>query len=190
MNFLRAILVSALFTFAAGLPAAVTVNINSGNPKWPFPQFQDYGNGRATLASHNAPGVTHAEMEQRIRDAWAIMSNRMNYTGVTLNGRQYIKYTSSPDCTEGDGYSLIAAAYMGDKDVFDGLWLQVHDNRMNLVTSYGACPTILGAGGKAYGKLPSVPTTFIIDKKGNISETLEGSQPKAEFLKAIKRAMK
>ena len=49
--------------------AAITVNINSGNPRYPYPQFLDYGAGRLSLASHNPVGVPHAEMEQRGRDA-------------------------------------------------------------------------------------------------------------------------
>jgi len=131
----------------------VTVKINSGNPRYPFPQFLDYGIGRASLASHNPVGVTHAEMEQRIRDAWQIMSNLFVYSGESLGGIQYIHYQSSPDCTEGDGYALIAAAYMGDKQTFDGLWLWMHDHRMNKVRSYIACPTMIN-GGYFYGQLP------------------------------------
>ena len=100
--------------------SAVPVDINSGNPKFPFPQFQSYGPGRDNLANVNAPGVTHAEMEQRTRDAFQIMMNKASYTGTTFNGVQLISYASSPDCTEGTGYALLAAASMVDKDTFDG----------------------------------------------------------------------
>ncbi len=40
-----------------------------------------------------------------------------------------------------------------------------------------------------YGGLKGVPTTFIIDKKGNIVERIVGARSKADFLKSIKRAM-
>lgn len=40
----------------------------------------------------------------------------------------------------------------------------------------------------AYGGIPSVPTTFIIDKKGNVNEKLVGMKSKGEFLSAIARA--
>jgi uncharacterized repeat protein (TIGR01451 family) len=131
----------------------VTVDINSGNPKFPFPQFLDYGAGRATLASVNSPGVPHAEMEQRMKDAYQIMMNRAVYSGQTLNGVQYIHFISVPDVTEGDGYALLAAAYMADKKTFDGLWLWIHDNRMNKVRSYINCPTMITPGYK-YNQLP------------------------------------
>ena len=117
----------------------ITVNINSGNPAFPFPQFLAYDNPTQkldNLATHNPPGLCHAEMEQSIRDAYQIMMNRASKTGVQLNGIYYILYKSSPDCSEGDGYAMLAAAAMADKTTFDGLWLWVHDNAMNKVTSY------------------------------------------------------
>ena len=58
------------------LNAQITVDINSGNPNFPFPQFLPYTDGPThnlgNLGTKNAPGVTHAEMEQTIRDAWQI----------------------------------------------------------------------------------------------------------------------
>lgn len=111
--------------------AQVTVNINSGNPKFPFPQFLAYSS-LGNLGTNNAPGVTHAEMEQRTRDAWQIFSNMFVYTGVTVSGVKYIKgNVGCPyDCSEGDGYAMLGAAYMADKTTFDGLWMRTHDLRM------------------------------------------------------------
>ena len=43
------------------------------------------------LATQNAPGVTHAEMEQTIREAWQIMANRFVYTGEVYKGVKYIQ---------------------------------------------------------------------------------------------------
>lgn len=43
---------------------------------------------------------------------------------------------------------------------------------------------------RAYGGINAVPTTFVIDKKGRIVETLVGMRSKAEFLEAITRASK
>lgn len=42
----------------------------------------------------------------------------------------------------------------------------------------------------AYGKIPSVPTTFIIDKNGKIIEKIVGSRDKATFMAAINRVLK
>ena len=127
-------LISALL-FALVLQAQneVTVHINSGNPRFPFPQFLAYEYGTShhleNLGTVNPEGVVHAEMEQDIRDAYQIFANEWTYTGDQLNGVKYIRGNlGCPyDCREGDGYSLLAAAIMGDKTSFDGLWMCVHD---------------------------------------------------------------
>lgn len=41
-----------------------------------------------------------------------------------------------------------------------------------------------------YGGVSGIPTTFIIDKKGNIVEKIVGAKSKSEFLISIKKAMK
>ncbi len=139
------------FNLNAQAPGAPVVNINSGDPNYPFPQFLEYGNGHS-LAKYNAEGIPHAEMEQTIRDAWQIMMNRSRYTGYTytdpITGKS-VKYmnfnnNSVPDnygtfVSEGDGYVLLAAAYMGDKTSFDALWMWVHDNRLSKVKKYKDC---------------------------------------------------
>jgi hypothetical protein len=114
----------------------VTVNINSGNPVYPFPQFLPYQNSLGkleNLATHSGVGVTHAEMEQTIRDAYQIMMNRCIKPGGGVGGKDYIQFRSSPQCSEGDGYGLLGAASMADKETFDGLWLYIHDYTMNKV---------------------------------------------------------
>lgn len=129
----------ALPLLLSGPVLAVTVNINSGDPAFPFPQFLHYSNPSATLGNIGtkwAPGISHAEMEQTIRDAYQIMMNRADHPGGGVGGVNYVHFGSTPDCSEGDGYAMIAAAAMADKTTFDGLWLWVHDNRMNKVTSY------------------------------------------------------
>ncbi len=117
----------------------IPIQINSGNPVFPFPQFNAYQNPTErleNLATHNATGVTHAEMEQTIRDAYRIMMNRLKKMGTKLGGIEYLQYVSDCGCSEGDGYGLLAAASMADKPTFDGLWLWIHDNPMNKVTRY------------------------------------------------------
>jgi len=122
--------------------AAVPVQINSGDPAFPFPQFLPYehpnGDVLYNLGTHNPAGVVHAEMEKSIRDAYQIMMNRAFYPtpNITLNGIKYIKFNSDCDCSEGTGYALLAAAMMADKTTFDGLWLYAHDFFMNRVVRY------------------------------------------------------
>jgi len=133
---------NSLFGQLAGAPV---VAINSGNPKFPFPQFLAYTNGGThsigNLGTTNAPGVVHAEMEKNIREAWQIFANQFTYTGTVVNGVKYIVgNTGCPyDCSEGDGYALLAAAYMGDKTTFDGLWMRTHDVRMVRYPRYSDC---------------------------------------------------
>ena len=139
-----------LFLLPVTFFAQVTVDINSGNPTFPFPQFLAYesdSHSLGNLATQNAPGVTHAEMEQTIRDAWQIMANRFVYQGIsegvetTYQGVKYIKGNlGCPyDCSEGDGYALLAAAEMADKTTFDGLWFRAHDYRMINQPRYSDC---------------------------------------------------
>jgi len=128
-------------TAAAGALAAVPVQINSGDPAFPFPQFLPYehanGDVLYNLGTNNPAGVTHAEMEKSIRDAYQIMMNRASYyQNIALNGVKYIKFASNPDCSEGTGYAMLAAAMMADKTTFDGLWLFTHDFAMNKVVRY------------------------------------------------------
>jgi len=139
----------------SSLFAQVTVSINSGDPVYPFPQFLPYENQSGTLnnlATHPGEGVTHAEMEQIIRDAYQIMMNRAVKPGGGVEGIDNIYFQSNPSCSEGDGYALLAAAAMADKETFDGLWLWIHDNRMNNVKKYADCQE--ASPGYAYSRLP------------------------------------
>ncbi|WP_010180048.1 glycosyl hydrolase family 8 [Aquimarina agarilytica] len=122
----------------------VFVDINSGNPAFPFPQFLAYESANhklGNLATNNAPGITHAEMEQATKDAWQIMANRFKYTGESHAGVKYIigNLGCPHDCTEGDGYAMLGAAEMADKTTFDGLWFRVHDLKMIKQPRYKDC---------------------------------------------------
>jgi len=123
----------------------IPVHINSGNPTFPFPQFLDYKEG-TTLAKHNAEGVTHADMEKTMREAYEIMTHRCRYEGGTHCGVPYITFNSDnvegnygTFCTEGDGYILLAAAMFADQNTFNGLWMWMHDNRLSNVVKYKDC---------------------------------------------------
>ena len=80
----------------------VTVNINSGDPAFPFPQFLEYQEGK-TFALFNADGVTHADMEKTMREGYQIMANRFYYTGDAVDGIPYIRGNDGCpyDCAEG-----------------------------------------------------------------------------------------
>lgn len=124
----------------------IKTNINTGDPAFPFPQFLEYDNGK-TLAKYNSEGVTHADMEKSMREAYQIMMHRCLYVpGKSLNGTKYIIYNhknvpenNNTFVSEGDGYALLAAAYFADKPTFDGLWLWIHDNRLSRVKKYFDC---------------------------------------------------
>lgn len=120
----------------------VTPNINSGDPAFPFPQFLDYKDSEQTLASQNSPGVPHAEMEQRMREAWRLVCNNTSpFENVTVAGVRYIYPNPNAvndhcTCAEGDGYYLLAAALMGDKEYFDGYYMWNHDRSFNGVKRF------------------------------------------------------
>lgn len=142
---------SVLFSMGLSLNAnAVKVHINSGNPAYPFPQFLKYACG-GNLGTNLPEGLTHAEMEQQIREAYQLHANAFEYTGDEWAGIKYIKGNDGCpyDCTEGDGYALLAAAYMADKPTFDGLWMRTHDLRRYRTKKYIDCEPIeetYGAG--------------------------------------------
>ncbi|NLK82299.1 MAG: hypothetical protein GX277_08975, partial [Bacteroidales bacterium] len=142
-SFLLVLLITNIIGFAQ-----VTVSINSGNPNFPFPQFLEYAYGAShslgNIGTRNAEGVVHAEMEQDIRDAYQIYANEFAYTGESWAGIKYIEtpYKAAYDCTEGDGYALLAAAYMADKTTFDGYWMCTHDKRRNKTKRYKDCVAI------------------------------------------------
>ena len=62
------IVAAALCASLITATAAVPVHINSGNPRYPFPQFLEYAAG-GNLGTKNAEGVVHAEMEQDIQSS-------------------------------------------------------------------------------------------------------------------------
>ena len=126
----------------------VPININSGNPAFPYPQFLEYKEGK-TLAKYNAEGVTHADMEKTGREAYEIMSHRCRYDGGTHCGVPYITYNNfvkfgdqdlpqggAEFCSEGDGYILLASAVFADQATFNGLYMWIHDNRFSGVKRF------------------------------------------------------
>lgn len=120
--------------------AAVPVHINSGNPAYPFPQFLEYACG-GNLGTKMPEGLSHVEMEQLIRTAYQQHANEFEYTGDEHEGIKYIwtPYKAAYDCSEGDGYALLAAAYMADKVTFDGYWMCTHDKRRVRTKRYMDC---------------------------------------------------
>jgi gliding motility-associated-like protein/uncharacterized repeat protein (TIGR01451 family) len=173
MKYLYAILILPQLLFSQ-----VPVSINSGNPAFPFPQFAAYeyagGHKLDNLANKNPDGLPHAEMEKRIREAWLIMSNAFVYDAETYAGVKYIKSNiGCPyDCTEGAGYAMIAAAYMGDKTMFDGIWFREHDIRMVKKPRYrdGVVPRLgYSYGDNSLAEPPRNPTDP--DDKGGDSAT-------------------
>ena len=133
----------------------VKVEINSGDPAFPYPQFLEYKGGKS-LAKYNAEGVTHADMEKAGREAYEIMTHRCRYFGGTHCGVKYIVFNPISDggttetsltypdvpgaygtfCSEGDGYMLLAAALFADQKTYNGLYMWIHDNRFSGVKRF------------------------------------------------------
>lgn len=121
----------------------IKININSGDPAFPYPQFKEYKVGK-TLAKYNAEGVTHADMEKTGREAYEIMSHRCRYSKTSQGGVRYISFndpsvpssTHAPHCSEGDGYMLLMSAIFADQSTFNGLWMWIHDYKIPKVERY------------------------------------------------------
>lgn len=139
-NLKKTTFVAALCVSSAMRMYAVPVHINSGNPAYPFPQFLEYACG-GNLGTENPEGLVHAEMERYIRTAYQQHANEFEYTGEEHQGIKYIwtPYKAAYDCSEGDGYALLAAAYMADKVTFDGYWMATHDKRRVKTKRYKDC---------------------------------------------------
>ena len=121
----------------------IDININTGNPTFPYPQFLEYKGGGKSLAKYNAEGVTHADMEKAGREAYEIMMHRCRYMGGTHCGVPYITFNHDDVpgnygtfVSEGDGYAMLAAAIFADQKTFNGLYMWVHDNRMSGVKRF------------------------------------------------------
>jgi thiol-disulfide isomerase/thioredoxin len=56
--------------------------------------------------------------------------------------------------------------------------------------NFVAEPSVTNDIKNAYGKVPAVPTTFIIDKNGKIIEKIVGGRDKATFMTSINRILK
>ena len=121
----------------------IKIDINSGDPAFPYPQFKEYKVGK-TLAKYNAEGVTHADMEKTGREAYEIMSHRCRYSKTSQGGVRYISFndksvpasTHAPHCSEGDGYMLLMSAIFADQPTFNGLWMWIHDYKIPKVERY------------------------------------------------------
>ncbi len=120
----------------------IDININSGNPAYPFPQFLEYKGGGKSLAKYNAEGVTHADMEKTLREAYEIMMHRCRYEGKYC-GVDYISFNRDDVAgnygtfvSEGDGYALLAAAIFADQKTFNGLYMWIHDIRFSGVKRF------------------------------------------------------
>lgn len=55
--------------------------------------------------------------------------------------------------------------------------------------NFVAEPSVTNDIKNAYGKVPAVPTTFIIDKSGKIVEKIVGARDKATFMTAINKVL-
>ncbi len=142
------------FSYSFAVPPVVNINSNyplGTGPSIPFPQFLNYTPSTLTftvysladpahtqtgLALHQPDGVSLAEMEQWLRDAWQIHANEFNTNGTVtyqlVGGGNatitLIQDSSTPYCSEGHGYALLGAALMADKQTFDGLWFYLNEN--------------------------------------------------------------
>jgi hypothetical protein len=149
-------------SLTGSLPAAAPTfpvsraNINNGtvmpvSPRWPFPQFLEYAHGKS-LANTPPDGMNHAEMETQTIRAYLEMTKRFSVAGGWKPAAmpRRLLYNSTCNCTEGDGYALLAAALMADKDTFDGFWIHLHA-WIPMAVSYEVAAVTIQSPGYASG---------------------------------------
>ncbi len=134
--------------------------------------------------------------------SWTENGKKMSFSELTKGKVVFVNFwgTWCPPCRKeipaivsidkesGDDLVIIGIALEKTRSVADGI---------SKVTSFAKSQGInyrnfIGSGEiiQAYGGIPAVPTTFIIDKKGKIAEKIVGGRSKAQFLQSINRAKK
>jgi thiol-disulfide isomerase/thioredoxin len=91
----------------------------------------------------------------------------------------------------------LSKEYAGKNVVVVGVALDQGDNALTQVQSFVdkySIPFVTVYDGQqkiaeAYGRIPSIPTTFIIDKTGKIIQKIVGMQSKVQFETALKRVL-
>lgn len=91
----------------------------------------------------------------------------------------------------------LSKEYAGKNVVVIGIALDESDNALTLIQTFVdkySIPfvTLYDEQKKiaeSYGRIPSIPTTFIIDKNGKIVQKIVGMQSKIQFEAAIKRVL-
>lgn len=100
--------------------------------------------------------------------------------------------TWCPPCRE-EIPDFIEMVNTTDKERFAIIGVSVDKGDINIVKKFATehrinYPVLIddGSTSNAYGPISSIPTTFIIDKKGNIVEKIIGSRSKGQFENKIK----
>ncbi|MBI2793454.1 MAG: TlpA family protein disulfide reductase [Ignavibacteria bacterium] len=91
----------------------------------------------------------------------------------------------------------LSKEYSGKNVVVVGVALDQADNALTQIQNFVdkfSIPFVTVFDGQqkvaeAYGRIPSIPTTFIIDKNGKIIQKIVGMQSKVQFETAIKRVL-
>ncbi|HSD09168.1 glycosyl hydrolase family 8, partial [Flavobacterium sp.] len=125
---------------------------------------------------------------QDLKDSYAIWKN--NFVETCNNGRSRVKFDDiSKTVSEGIGYGMLLSAYMGDKILFDSLWLYYKDNiNANGVMNWkiNGCLGIDGANGATDAELDSAFALIVADYQWGSTGTINYKNDAKLLIKAIK----
>jgi endoglucanase len=121
----------------------------------PFPANKVYSNGLMATGKNS----------QDVSDSYTIW--KTNFVESCTNSRFRVKFDdTSKTVSEGIGYGMLLSVYMGDKALFDGLWLYYKDNmNSNGVMNWkiNGCSGINGANGATDAELDAAFALIIAD---------------------------
>lgn len=120
-----------------------------------FPANKSYSNGLMATSKNS----------QDAKDSYDIW--KTNFVESCSNSRYRVKFDdSSKTVSEGIGYGMLLSAYMGDKTLFDGLWLYYQDNVNNngvMNWKINGCSGINGANGATDAELDVAFALIVAD---------------------------
>ena len=144
----------------------------------PFPANQIYSYGLMATSKNN----------QDLKDSYTIW--KTNFVESCNNGRFRVKFdASSQTVSEGIGYGMLLSAYMGDKTLFDGLWLYYKDNvNSNGVMNWkiNGCSGIAGANGATDAELDTAFALIVADYQWASGGTINYKNDAKTLIAAIK----
>jgi len=144
----------------------------------PFPANKTYANGLMASSKNS----------QDVIDSYTIW--KINFVEQCNNNQYRVKFDdASKTVSEGIGYGMLLSAYMGDRTLFDGLWLYYKDNvNGNGVMNWkiNGCSGINGANGATDAELDAAFALIVADYQWESTGNINYKNDAKTLITAIK----